>query len=125
MSDEFTLTIDGREATAEPGMTVMQAADRAGIRIPRLCYHPQLEPFAGCRLCLVEVEGMRALAASCALPAAPRMVVRTDTERVAAARRLAVELLLSGARVIPRRLLDSGYQFHDPQLEAALRRLLG
>ena len=95
MSDDFTLTIDGREATAEPGMTVMQAADRAGLRIPRLCYHPELEPFAGCRVCVVEVEGMRTLAASCALPAAPGMVVRTDTERVTDARRLAVELLLS------------------------------
>ncbi|HUT75434.1 MAG TPA: formate dehydrogenase subunit alpha [Armatimonadota bacterium] len=95
MSDSFTLTIDGREVAAQPGMTVMQAADEAGIRVPRLCYHPQLEPFAGCRLCVVEVEGMKTLAASCALPAAPGMVVRTDTERVMAARRLAVELLLS------------------------------
>jgi formate dehydrogenase alpha subunit len=95
MTDSFTLTIDGREATAQRGMTVMQAADAAGIRIPRLCYHPQLEPFAGCRLCVVEVEGLRTLAASCALPATPGMVVRSDTERVMDARRLAVELLLS------------------------------
>jgi len=95
MSESFTLTIDGREAAARRGMTLMQAADEAGIRIPRLCYHPQLEPFAGCRLCVVEVEGMKTLAASCALPAAPGMVVRTDSERVLDARRLAVELLLS------------------------------
>jgi formate dehydrogenase alpha subunit len=95
MSDSFTLTIDGREVTAQSGTTVMQAADRIGIRIPRLCYHPQLEPFAGCRLCLVEVDGMRTLAASCALPAAPGMVVHTDSDRVLAGRRLAVELLLS------------------------------
>jgi len=95
MTDEFTLIIDGREVIARRGMTVMQAADSAGIRIPRLCYHPQLEPFAGCRLCVVEVEGMKTLAASCALPAAPGIIVRTDGERVTAARRLAVELLLS------------------------------
>jgi len=93
--DAFRFTIDGREATARRGMTVMQAADEAGIRIPRLCYHPQLEPFAGCRLCVVEIEGMRSLAASCALPATPGMVVRTNSERALAARRLAVELLLS------------------------------
>ena len=94
-TDQFKLTIDGREVTAQRGMTVIQAADQIGIRIPRLCYHPQLEPFAGCRLCVVEIQGMRTLAASCALPAAPGMVVQTQSDRALAGRRLAIQLLLS------------------------------
>jgi ferredoxin len=48
-------------ATAEKGVTVLQAAQRGGIYIPTLCYHPDLEPYGGCRLCIVEIENMRGL----------------------------------------------------------------
>ena len=92
---EIRLTIDGREVPAEEGMTIFEAARKAGISIPHLCYRHDLTPTTSCRLCVVEVEGARTLVASCALPVAPKMVVRTDTKRVRDARKLVVELLLS------------------------------
>ena len=92
---EISLTVDGRNIEAEEGMMILQAAEAAGIEIPHLCYHDQLSPFAGCRLCVVEVEGAKSLVASCAYPVAEGLVVRTDTERVRAVRRLALELILS------------------------------
>lgn len=92
---QISLTIDGQKIEAEEGMTIMQAAKTAGIKIPHLCHHSQLSPFAGCRLCVVEVEKARSLVASCAYPVAEGIVVRTDTERVRNARRLALELILS------------------------------
>jgi formate dehydrogenase alpha subunit len=76
-------------------MTVLQAAQTAGIEIPHLCYHEKLPPTGACRMCVVEVEGARSLVASCAYPVAEGMVVRTNTERVIKARKLALELLLS------------------------------
>ena len=88
-------TIDGREVWAEAGMTIFEAARKAGISIPHLCYRHDLTATTSCRLCVVEVEGARTLVASCALPVAPKMVVRTDTKRVQDARKLVVELLLS------------------------------
>jgi formate dehydrogenase alpha subunit len=92
---DIRLNIDGREVKAEGGITLFQAAKRAGIRIPHLCYREDLTSTAGCRLCVVEVEGARTLVASCAYPVANNMVVQTDTERVRNARKLAVEFLLS------------------------------
>jgi predicted molibdopterin-dependent oxidoreductase YjgC len=92
---EIRLSIDGREVQAEAGMTIFEAARKAGISIPHLCYRHDLTPTTSCRLCVVEVEGARTLVASCALPVAPKMVVRTDTKRVRDARKLVVELLLS------------------------------
>jgi formate dehydrogenase alpha subunit len=92
---EITLQIDGREVTAEEGMTVFKAARDIGIHIPHLCYMEGLSPSAGCRLCLVEVKGSRALVASCSYAVTSGMEVFTDTERVIKARKLALELLLS------------------------------
>jgi formate dehydrogenase major subunit len=79
----------------EEGTTILQAAGKAGIEIPYLCHEEDLSPVAACRLCVVEVDGARNLVASCAYPVAPNMVVRTGTDRVLAARKLVVELLLS------------------------------
>jgi predicted molibdopterin-dependent oxidoreductase YjgC len=92
---EISMTIDGRAVQVQEGITIFEAARRAGIHIPHLCYHEDLSPTTGCRLCVVEVEGARTLVASCAYPVAPQMVVRTDTPRVRQARRLVIELLLS------------------------------
>ena len=94
MSD-ILLTIDGREVTAESGITIFQAAKKAGIQIPHLCCREDLSPTAACRLCVVEVEGLRNLVASCAYPIANKMVVRTNTPRVHDARRLVIDFLLS------------------------------
>src|SRR4030042_1789209 len=92
---EVGLNIDGHEVKAEEGTAIIEAARKAGIEIPHLCYREDLHPTTGCRLCLVEVEGSRTLVASCAFPVANKMVVRTNTQRVQAARKLVVELLLS------------------------------
>jgi formate dehydrogenase major subunit len=90
-----TLTIDGREVTVEPGRTVLEAARQLGITLPTLCHVDGLEPVSACFLCCVQVEGMRALSPSCALPATDGMVVVTDSDDIRAARRMALELLLS------------------------------
>ena len=56
--DEIRLNINGQEVKAKKGMTVLEAAQAAGIYIPTLCYDPDLEPYGGCRLCVVEIENM-------------------------------------------------------------------
>lgn len=90
-----SLTIDGKTVEVPEGTTVLRAAEKAGIHIPTLCDHPELTPYGGCRLCLVEVEGIRTLQASCTLPASNNMVVRTNTERINAARKFVLTLIFS------------------------------
>jgi len=92
---EFTFTINGQQIAASPGDTILAAARRAGIYIPTLCYHPDLLPEGHCRVCLVEIEGQRALQPACMFPASAGLVVNSHSRRVRAARRLSVELLLS------------------------------
>jgi predicted molibdopterin-dependent oxidoreductase YjgC len=92
---EVLLTIDGRKVEARPGQTVLDAARQAGIYVPALCYHPKTGKAGRCRACVVEVEGVRGLKESCALPVREGMVVSTATPRVLATRRMVVELLLS------------------------------
>jgi len=89
------LTIDGRVLEGTPGQTVLEVAREAGIYIPALCYHPKTGKAGRCRACLVEVEGIRGLKESCALPIKEGMVVRTDTPQVLKARRMVVDLLLA------------------------------
>ncbi len=91
---DVTLTIDGVTVTVPEGATIMEAADKAGIHIPRLCYHPELSIAGACRVCIVEVEGMRNLPASCSYPAAEGMVVRSHSPEVLRLRRDIVELLV-------------------------------
>ncbi|GAB4487377.1 MAG: NADH-quinone oxidoreductase subunit NuoG [Thermodesulfovibrionales bacterium] len=90
----ITLTIDGREVNLEKSMTVLEAARSVGIKIPTLCWHPLLERYGGCRLCLVEVEKMPRMQTACTLLAADGMVVRTETEQIANVRRSILEFLL-------------------------------
>ncbi len=93
--DRITITIDGVEVKARRGQTVLEAAIEAGIYIPYLCYHPGMEPFAACRMCVVEVENGRGFPASCTLPAAEGMKVRNATRRVHELRRDVMELLIA------------------------------
>jgi len=89
------LTIDGIEVEAEPGMTVMQAADLVGIEIPRFCYHERLSVAGNCRMCLVEVKpGPPKPQASCALPVAEGMEVWTQSDLAKKARKGVMEFLL-------------------------------
>ncbi|MHC4223301.1 MAG: formate dehydrogenase subunit alpha [Planctomycetota bacterium] len=90
-----TLTIDSRPVTVPAGTTVWEAARRAEISIPVLCHDPRLEAVGVCRMCVVEIEGARVLAASCVREAEEGMVVRTDSETVRSCRRTLTELLLS------------------------------
>jgi len=76
-------------------MTVLEAALAADIYIPTLCYDPDLEPYGGCRLCLVEIENMRGLPTACTTPATDGMVVYTDTPAVNDVRRSVVDLLIA------------------------------
>ena len=89
------LAIDGREVLCRSGATILEAARGAGIPIPSLCDHPDLEPFAGCRICLVEVEGRRDYAPACATPAEEGQVVRTRTPEITALRKEILELILA------------------------------
>ena len=91
--DVVRLTINGRQVTTRKGATVLEAALEAGIYIPKLCYDPDLKPYGGCRLCVVEIEEMRGLVSSCTTPATEGMVVHTDTPRVNQSRRITMELI--------------------------------
>ena len=73
------LTIDGRQIEVEPGITVLQACEIAGIEVPRFCYHERLSVAGNCRMCLVEMEKSPKPIASCAMPAADGMVIKTDS----------------------------------------------
>ncbi|GIK39876.1 MAG: formate dehydrogenase subunit alpha [Chloroflexota bacterium] len=89
------LTINDKEIEVPAGTTVLRAAQMAGIDIPTLCDHPHLTPYGGCRLCVVEVEGVRTLQPSCTLPVSSGMVVRTDTPKTREAREFVLTLLFS------------------------------
>lgn len=91
------LTINGQALEAESGDTILQAAQRGGIRIPTLCHHPALPPEESCRICVVEmVRGQwSSLVAACVYPAREGMVIETDTEQVIKARKTILELILS------------------------------
>jgi NADP-reducing hydrogenase subunit HndD len=93
--DTIKLTIDGKNVEVKNGSTILDAAKAAGINIPTLCYHMDLEKPAVCRVCVVEIEGDKLLQPSCAYPAREGMVVRTNTPQVREARKMAVELLLA------------------------------
>jgi len=108
MTDSVTFILDDRTLEAEAGETIWQAAARAGIAIPHLCYKPEpgYRADGNCRACMVEIEGERVLAASCIRKPRTGMVVRAASERARAARRLVFELLVADQP--PRR------QAHDP-----------
>jgi NADH-quinone oxidoreductase subunit G len=88
--------LDGRPVTAEPGELVISAAERAGVYIPRFCYHPRMKPVGMCRMCLVEVGGPRgpSLQPACFIEVAEGMEVTTTSEKVAKAQDGVLEFLL-------------------------------
>ncbi|MDT0636333.1 formate dehydrogenase subunit alpha [Spectribacter hydrogenoxidans] len=92
---QVTLEIDGQSVTVPEGTSVMRAALESGIDVPKLCASDNLEPFGSCRLCLVEVEGKRGYPASCTMPVAEGMEVRTQSDKLNELRRGVVELYLS------------------------------
>jgi predicted molibdopterin-dependent oxidoreductase YjgC len=101
MPDPITITVDGKQVTAKPGQTIIQAAMDAGLYIPYLCYFPKMKPYGACRMCLVETEVtgprgvMKAVVASCTAPPAKDMIVRTNTGQVVDLRRGIIDLLMA------------------------------
>jgi len=89
------LTIDYRKLKTWEGATVLEAAQDAGIYIPTLCHDPDLKPYGACRLCVVEIEGIRGLVTSCTTPVKDGMVVYTDTQKVNKSRRISMELIIA------------------------------
>ncbi len=104
-------TLDGREVEAPANETIFRTARRYGIKLPHLCYSPKpgYRPDGNCRVCMVEIEGERVLAASCIRTPTAGMKVRTQTDRAKTARRMVMELLLADQP--PKDVA------HDPQSE--------
>ena len=95
MIETISLTIDGKKVFVEGGTTILEAARQNGIFIPTLCYHPRLAPLGHCRLCVVEVEGLKRPITSCDNPATENMVVTTQSARLNKMRSGILELALA------------------------------
>ncbi len=89
------IKINNRDIKVAKGTSILNAAKEVGITIPNLCYHPDQEVKANCRVCVVEVEGARTLQASCATEVKEGMVIRTNTQKVRQSRKVVIELLLA------------------------------
>lgn len=96
---EISLRIDGKEVVAREDMTLLEAAQSAGISIPTVCHHEKLKPFGGCRLCTVEAEaaGRTNLVAACLYPVQQDLVVRTRSAQIDKIRKVLTEQLLAYA----------------------------
>ncbi|HTP01227.1 MAG TPA: molybdopterin-dependent oxidoreductase [Anaerolineales bacterium] len=109
----ISLTINGHTLEVTENTTILRAAEQAGIVIPTLCHHKDLTPYGGCRLCAVDVRGMRLPATACTMLVSPGMVVETETPELTQYRRTVLELLLA-------RFYDAGYTHNgsdDPELD--------
>ena len=93
--DMVNVTIDGVSVQVPSNYTVLEAAKQAGIKIPTLCYLKDVNEVGACRVCLVEVEKARALAAACVMPVSEGMVVHTNSKKVRDTRRATLEMILS------------------------------
>ena len=94
------IEIDDVEVTFSEGETILEVAQRHQKEIPTLCYDPRLDPFGGCRLCIVEVEGARNPVASCTTQATSGMVVRTATDTIEAYRKTLLEMVVGENREV-------------------------
>ena len=95
-----TMEIDGVEVPFSEDETILEIAQRHQKEIPTLCYDPRLEPFGGCRLCIVELEGARNPVASCTTKATPGMVVRTSTDTIETYRKTLLEMVIGENREV-------------------------
>ncbi|MDP2645572.1 MAG: molybdopterin-dependent oxidoreductase [Desulfobacterales bacterium] len=92
---DISLSIDGKHVGCSAGTSLLKAAEAGGIKIPRLCDHPDLKPVGACRLCLVEDKKTGRIMASCVTPAVQDMVILTDSERIKKHRRNIVRLMIA------------------------------
>ena len=93
--ETIALTIDGKKIICPAGTSILEAAEQNGIKIPKLCYHPDLKPHGACRMCLVQEEKTGRLMASCVTPVAPNMVIQTTSERITKHRRNIARLMIA------------------------------
>ncbi|MFC2050643.1 formate dehydrogenase subunit alpha [Chloroflexota bacterium] len=93
--EAITITLNGREVSGQPGMTVLDLARESGVAVPTLCHDPHLDPIGACRICIVEDERSGALMASCVTPIAPGMVINTESPRVQERRKTIIKLMLA------------------------------
>jgi formate dehydrogenase alpha subunit len=93
--EAITITLDGREVSGQPGMTILDLACESGVDIPTLCHNSHLDPVGACRICIVEDERSGALMASCVTPIAPGMVINTQSPRVQERRKTIIKLMLA------------------------------
>lgn len=91
----ISLRLNGRTVTAAPDETIIQVADREGFAVPRLCHYPLLKPSGGCRMCVVQVKGARALVTACSTPVSEGMEIETESPVVVESRRETLDLLVS------------------------------
>ncbi|MGB2600407.1 MAG: 2Fe-2S iron-sulfur cluster-binding protein, partial [Candidatus Omnitrophota bacterium] len=91
----ITLNINDKEVRVEQGKTVLEAALQAGIYVPNLCYHPDIPPIGACRLCIVEIGGIKGFPTSCTTEVKEGMIVRTDTPRLQELRKKVMWFILS------------------------------
>src|SRR5215208_5637034 len=108
-SATIRFTLDGQEVEARAGETIFRVARRYGIKLPHLCYSPKpgYRPDGNCRVCMVEIEGERVLAASCIRTPSAGMKVKSASERAKKARKMVFELLISDQP-------DRNTEAHDP-----------
>ncbi|MBU8912435.1 MAG: [FeFe] hydrogenase, group A [Spirochaetales bacterium] len=109
----LNVTINDKDVSVETGATILEAARSAGVQIPTLCNLEHLSPLGACRVCVVEVEGAKALMAACATPVRDGMVIHTNSPRARTARKTVVDLLLSEH--------EGNCQYCDRSLDCELR----
>ena len=105
------ITIDGKKLEVPDNKNVLECALDAGIYIPHLCHHKDLNPLGSCRMCIVEVNGQDGVMASCTLEAKDGMVITTKSQKLDQLRRLALELLLAGFSIWALPFLSSSISF--------------
>ncbi len=93
--EAITITLNGREVSGPPGMTILELARESGVDIPTLCHDPYLTPIGACRICLVEDERSGRLSASCITPIDPGMVINTESPKVQEHRKTIIKLILA------------------------------
>ncbi len=93
MTDRVKFTIDGKEIETDKGALLIEAAQDAGVFIPRFCWHERMKPVGMCRMCLVEIDGVRGLPPACTTPVTEGMTVHLEKDNVAKAQDGVLELL--------------------------------
>ena len=125
LPQSIPFTLDGREAAALPGESLLQTARRMGVEIPHLCHKEGLRPDGNCRACVVEIEGERVLAPSCCRIPTSGMQVKTDSERARHAQKMVLELLQSDVAEGRRYTLRSELDRWSEKLELGKPRFAG